>query len=212
MSNYQNIIAAKNQTIKALGLAVIVPSMLAVVMGVGWMTAPTRITLHYPPDLSSGAKMNVAEIPKANIYLFSFYIFQQLNRWETNGEDDYYRKIHILKNYLTASCFQDRLDDYGYKKSRNELAGRERSVREIPGRMFENKRVVKTSYSSWIVSMDLHVVETLQGEKIKERFINYPINIVRFNVDPENNPWGLAIDCLASTPRIIEIEEKKERT
>lgn len=208
MSKYQNLLEAKNQTIKVLMMALSVPTLLAVILGVGWMSAPSRITLHYPPDLSRGQKQGIHEIPKANIYAFTFYIFQQLNRWAENGEDDYISKVHILKHYLTPACFQDRMDDYDMKKARNELSGRERAVWEIPGRGFSNQRVVATSGNSWWVSLDLHVTETYRGEKVKDRLINYPLRVVRYDIDPELNPWGLAIDCFADKPRTIVIEIK----
>ena len=208
MSHYQNLLAAKNQTIKVLIMALIIPTGIALIMGIGWMTAPNRITLHYPPDLSRGESLGIQEVPKPNVHAFTFYIFQQLNRWPENGEKDYLSKIHTLKSYLTPGCFQDRLDDYDHKKARNELAGRERAVWEIPGRGFSNKRVIATSNSSWWVSLDLHVTETYRGEKVKNRLINYPLRVVRYDVDPELNPWGLAIDCFASAPRNIVIEDE----
>jgi hypothetical protein len=53
----------------------------------------------------------------------------------------------------------------------------------------------------------MHVTESYRGEHIKDRLINYPLKVVRYAVDPELNPWGLAIDCLAGMPRIIEVME-----
>ena len=38
------------------------------------------------------------EIPPESVYAFTFYIFQQLNRWPTNGEDDYPRNIRALSS------------------------------------------------------------------------------------------------------------------
>jgi len=210
MSNYKNLLASKDETIKALKIACIIPTVLAVLFGAGWMLAPSDITLHYPPDLSSGIKLGVNEIPKANVYGFTYYIFQQLNRWPKNGEDDYFNKIHNLGGYLTPSCFQDRLDDYAAKKSTNELANRQRAVWEIPGRGFTNGRVRTTSGSSWVVSLDVHVEETYRGEKVKDRLISYPIKVVRYNADPELNPWGLALDCYADIPRNIIVESKEQ--
>ena len=29
--------------------------------------------------------------------------------------------------------------------------------------------------------------------------------LVRYDVDRELNPWGLAVDCLADVPRVIEL-------
>ncbi len=209
MSKTNDVVAAKNQTIQILLIALVCVSILGGMMGAGWMRAPERITLHYPPDLSQGAWQDINEIPKANIYTFVYYIFQQLNRWDSNGEEDYLEKIHILRDYLTPRCYQDRLDDYQYKKSKNELSHRERVAREIPGRTYSGDRVVQHSGDRWVVSLDLHITETYRGEKVKDRFINYPITVVRYNVDPESNPWGLALDCFASTPRAIEIEQKE---
>jgi integrating conjugative element protein (TIGR03746 family) len=208
MSQYANLLAAKQQTIKALSAACAIPTILAVLLGVGWLTAPSRITLHYPPDLTGGAVHGITDIPKANIYSFTYYIFQQMNRWPTNGEDDYFERIHTLRNYLTPACFEDRLEDYRIKKEvKRVLAHRERAVWEIPGRGFDQNRVRQTSHASWIVSLDMHVTESYRGEHIKDRLINYPLKVVRYAVDPELNPWGLAIDCLAGLPRIIEVME-----
>jgi hypothetical protein len=33
---------------------------------------------------------------------------------------------------------------------------------------------------------------------------------VSYSVDPQLNPWGLAIDCYASAPRAIEIDNEEE--
>ena len=205
--SYENLLAAKDQTIKMLYIGWAIPVALALIMGIGWAMAPKDIRLHLPPDLSAGTTMQVGEIPKPNIYTFTFYIFQQLNRWTVNGEKDYQDKIYMLSAYFTPACFQNRLDDYESKKLRRELAGRERSVMEIPGRRYSPGRVKKTSNSSWIVSFDLHVRENFRGETIKNRFINYQLKVVKHAVDPEANPWGLAIDCYASAPRVIKMQE-----
>ena len=34
--------------------------------------------------------------------------------------------------------------------------------------------------------------------------MRYPIKVVRLDVDPERNPFGLALDCYAGTPQRIE--------
>ena len=43
------------------------------------------------------------------------------------------------------------------------------------------------------------------GERVKSRAVAYPVRVVRFDVDRELNPWGLALDCLAGVPRAIEL-------
>jgi hypothetical protein len=37
------------------------------------------------------------------VYAFSFYIWQQVQRWPTNGEEDYPRNLRALSAFLTPS-------------------------------------------------------------------------------------------------------------
>ena len=210
MSQYENLIASKDLTIKSqwFGMGILVIITLSAIAG--WILSPSKITIHHPPDLTAGAIQHINEIPKSSIYTFGFYIFQQLNRWPEDGESDYFNRIHTLKNYMTPQCWESRMDDYEERKVRHELKNRERAVWEIPGRGFRSNRVKKLSNSTWIASVDLHVQETYRGENVKDRFINYPLRIVRYDVDAEENPFGLALDCYQKAPRIIEINKEGE--
>jgi len=207
VSRYDNLVHTKDTMIRFLLAAVVALVLLLALALAGWARAPSSITLHYPPDLSTGAEQQLGEIPKANIYGFTFYIFQQLNRWPSDGRDDYFERIHTLKNYLTPACFEERLSDFNARSRNNELNGRSRAVWEIPGRGYSLQRVKATSNSSWVVGLDLHVQETYRGERVKDRLIHFPISVVSYDVDPELNPWGLALDCYAAAPRRIEIAE-----
>jgi hypothetical protein len=40
---------------------------------------------------------------------------------------------------------------------------------------------------------------------VKRALARYAIKVVRQDVDPERNPFGLLLDCYASVPRRIEI-------
>ena len=66
------------------------------VMGGGWWSAPRDLTIHVPPDLRSGSTRKWWEVPPESVYAFTFYVFQTLNRWPTNGEEDYARNLHAL--------------------------------------------------------------------------------------------------------------------
>ncbi|MBF3246631.1 TIGR03746 family integrating conjugative element protein, partial [Pseudomonas aeruginosa] len=35
----------------------------------------------------------------------------------------------------------------------------------------------------------------------------YPLHVIRADVDPETNPFGLQWDCYSDTPQRIELEE-----
>lgn len=205
MSRYDNLVHSKESTIRLLLGAVGVLILLLVISLIGWSRAPSAITLHYPPDISTGAMQSLGKVPKANVYSFAFYIFQQLNRWPNDGQTDYFERIHSLKNYLTPACFEERLADHTARDRNNELVGRSRAVWKIPGRGYSAQRVRTESEDNWVVGLDLHVQETYRGERVKDRVIHFPIKVVRYGVDPELNPWGLALDCYAQVPRQIEM-------
>ncbi len=208
MSRYDDLVHARDATIRLLLGGIVLLAVLLFVALVGWSRAPDHIRLHYPPDLSKGAVQTIGDIPKVNLYTFAYYVFQQLNRWPVDGREDYYTQIHRLRAYFTPGCFDERLADLEARE--REIDGRQRSVWEIPGRGFNNARVQVVAPNQWVVGLDLHVQETYRGERVKDRLIHYPLRVVAYDVDPESNPWGLALDCLADVPRVIEIHDAGE--
>jgi integrating conjugative element protein (TIGR03746 family) len=205
-SQYTHALDNKSSIIRLQNIALIGLFCLCVLSAIGWMNAPSNLRIHIPPDLTNGASLNQGEIHKSNIYTFAYYIFQQLNRWETDGKEDYDRNIHMLQHYLTPACHQNRIDDSAERQNNHELDRRQRSIAEIPGRVFSPGRVARLDANAWVVSLDVELRETMLGETVKQRFVNYPIRVVRYDIDPEQNPWGLALDCFAGTPRLIETE------
>ena len=61
------------------------------------------LTIHVPPDLRSGSTRKWWDVPPESVYAFSFYIWQQVQRWPTNGED-YPRNLRALSTYLTPAA------------------------------------------------------------------------------------------------------------
>lgn len=91
MSRFRNEVAHLNAHVKTLRLGVCILFVLLLVMSAGWWSAPRELTIHVPPDLRSGSTRKWWEVPPESVYAFTFYIFQQLHRWPTNGEEDYLR-------------------------------------------------------------------------------------------------------------------------
>jgi integrating conjugative element protein (TIGR03746 family) len=141
------------------------------------------------------------------VYAFSFYIWQQVQRWPTNGETDYPRNLHALSAYLTPSCRAFLAQDYEYRRSSGELRQRVRGIYEIPGRGYGDSpstRVKAVSARDWIVTLDVSADEYHGSEQVKRALVRYALKVVRMDVDPERNPFGLALDCHASAPQRIE--------
>ena len=198
MSRYRYEIDAVRSHVRSLWIVIVAFALLAVVLTVGLMRAPENITVHIPPDIRSGAQMELGEIGPANVYAFGFYIFQQLNNWPENGAEDYGTAIYSLSPYLTPRYRTDLIADLETKGRQGELVNRVRGVREILGAGYEEQRVDLVSKGVWVVWLDLEILETVHGMTVKEAGIRYPIRVVRRNFDPESNPWGLALDGFAA--------------
>ncbi len=173
------------------------------IQALGWSLAPSNISLHYPPDLRSGATMGIDEIPPSEVYLFAQYMLQQLYTWEIDGEQEYASKISVLRSYFTPQ-FSDYLrSDYDERKSAGELRGRVRQWSPIPGRAYHESYVELTG-DGWLVWLDTHITEYVRGSVVKNLKLKIPILVVRHDVDREKNPWGIALHLPGNLkPRLI---------
>ncbi|RTB44132.1 PFL_4703 family integrating conjugative element protein [Pseudomonas aeruginosa] len=208
MSRFKNEVERLNAHIKTLRVGAAAILLVALVMGLGWWSAPRDLTIHVPPDLRSGSTRKWWSVPPESVYSFAFYVFQQLHRWPTNGEDDYARNLHALSPYLTPGCQAFLQADYDYRRSSGELRQRVRGVYEIPGRGYGDNpsaRVRVLSDSDWIVTLDLSTDEYYGPEHVKRVPVRYPLKIVRSDVDPARNPFGLMLDCYDGTPQRIAV-------
>ncbi len=207
MSRFKNEITHLQAHIKTLRLGAGALVVVALVMGGGWWSAPRDLTIHVPPDLRSGSTRKWWEVPPESVYAFTFYVFQTLNRWPTNGEEDYSRNLHTLSPYLTPSCQAFLRADYDYRRSTGELRQRVRGIYEIPGRGYGDDptaRVRTVSDRDWVVTLDITADEYYGAEQVKRALVRYALKVVRMDVDPERNPFGLALDCHARAPERIE--------
>jgi len=177
----------------------------------GWSQAPKQLTVHVPPDLRSGATLSVNEVPAANVYAFAFYIFQQLNRWPENGAKDYGKAIFRIAPYVTPRYRAELMVDMEQKGRHGELAYRVRGMQEITGHGYEERRVDVLAPGVWVVWLDLDLLESVKGMTVKKTAIRYPLRVVSLAVDPEANPWRLALDGFAGEgPRRLSESELAE--
>ncbi|HZF83481.1 MAG TPA: TIGR03746 family integrating conjugative element protein [Burkholderiaceae bacterium] len=206
MSRFKNEVERLQAHIRSLRLGAGMLFALTLVMGIGWWSAPQNLTIHVPPDLRSGSTRRWWEVPPESVYAFTFYVWQQLQRWPTNGDDDYPRNLRALSAYLTPACRVFLRQDYEFRRNAGELRGRVRGIYEIPGRGYGEapaRRVRTVSERDWVVTLDVTADEYYASEQVKRAFVRYPLKVVRLDVDPQKNPFGLAIDCYEGTPQRI---------
>ena len=204
MSRYRHAIDNQRAHIASLWLIIMGLAGFLAHAHHGWSQAPRAITLHIPPDLTSGAMVRVGEVPKPNVYGFGYYLWQQLNRWPHDGAEDFPEKLYRFAAYLTPA-FRAKLErDMQKRGRRGELLGRVRALYEAPGAQYEDTRVAAIGPNAWVVTLDAVIEETVAGLEVKHTQIRYPLRIVRYDVDREQNPWGLAIDGFAESPSKLE--------
>lgn len=179
--------------------------ILLIIMAIGWSSAPSDIRLHYPPDLRSGGTMKIGEITEAEVYVFTGYILQQLNNWKENGEHDYNNKISILRSYFTPDYQQYLKNDYSTRKAKGELRNRVRNWTFTDGAIYEDALVERLG-KGWLVWLDVSIKEYVSGGIVKNVVLRMPMQVVRYDVDPESNPWGLALSGPGNyRSRLVEV-------
>ncbi len=208
MSRFRNEVLHLQMHVRTLRWGAGALFIVALLLAFGWWSAPKQLTIHVPPDLRSGSTRKWWDVPPESVYAFAFYVWQQVQRWPTNGEDDYPRNLHALSAYFTPACQAFLKLDVEHRRSSGELRDRVRGVYEIPGRGYGSSpasRVKVVSDSDWVVSLDVTADEYHGSEQVKRALVRYPLKVVRLDVDPKRNPFGLALDCFDGTPQRIEV-------
>lgn len=176
----------------------------------GWAQAPSQMTVHIPPSFRSGVQQPVGTIPDPNVYTFASYIWQQMHRWPTNGEQDYADNLFRLQSFITPRFYDWLEADFKAKAGRGELRGKVRGISELPGHSYAKSRVVPQGDGVWLIWLDFEVKEWVNERTTKQVNIRYPLRVVRFDVDRETNPWGLAIDGFPEGEKPTKIDDADE--
>jgi len=151
--------------------------------------------VYVPRDLQAGSYMRINNPTPAVIYQYGLYILQNIYRWRENGAEDYVQNIYQYQHFITPSCRKYLEKDAQIRQ--REITHRVRTQEEILGRGYQEDRVAFVAPGQWRVWYDLNIHEAIAGVDMKHIPIQWPINVVRYDVDPEKNEWGLAIDCSA---------------
>ena len=213
MQRYRYEIDNVRSHLRSLWIIIGVQIVVILALWFGWSQSPKYLTVHVPPDLRSGATQTIDEVPPANVYAFAFYIFQQLNHWSEDGAQDYGKAIFRISPYVTPRYRADLIADMELKGKQGELAYRVRGVQEVPGHGYAERRVDVLAPGVWVVWLDIDLFESVKGMTVKKTSIRYPLRVVRLSIDPESNPWGLALDGFAASgPRRLSESEIGDKT
>lgn len=201
----RNRLIAASDHIKSLRVVIFL--LVIALIFLWWRNSLLQETRRFyiPPDLSRGVITDVDQVPSPTIYTFAYYIFQQLYRWREDGEKDYPRQIYSLQGFITPGCIEALKEDMNNKQRLGELRQRVRTVQEIAGQSYSPQRVLTRGDDTWTIWLDVNVKEYIGGHSVKDVMLRYSFDVVRFDVDREVNPWGLALACdEGMRPRLLQ--------
>lgn len=185
-------------------------TLICLLLGIGWLLAPSQLRIYIPPDLSSGALIKPNEIPKPLIYSFAYQVWQEINDWPLNGEQDYSKAIRTYSAYLTPSFQDSLLQDYQNLKSLGQVQ-RQRSLQGLAAASYDPASVKVLSSTTWEVDLTMHLNEYKNNQPVKTIDILYPIKVTRMAISEQHNPYGLALAGFVREPERIKTLDTENR-
>jgi integrating conjugative element protein (TIGR03746 family) len=185
--------------IRTLRGGMILLFLLCLVLAAGWMTAPSHLRIYIPPDISNGATLKVNEIPNPLIYSFAYELWQEINYWPEEGEQNYGKNIKSYAAYLTPEFQRTLWQELAELKAAGQLQ-RQRFIQGISGAAYNSENVKKIGSDTWEVDLNVRLMEFKNNQPVKDIEVIYPLKITRREVSYQDNPYGLALAGFISPP------------
>lgn len=177
--------------------------LICIGLWIGWMSAPSRLTVYVPPDLSGGVLLKHNEIPKSTVYSFAYEAWQELNYWPQSGEQDYATNLRAYAFYLTKSFQLVLQQDYADLKTAGQV-DRARTLQGLADAAYDEADVKQLDANTWEVDLHMRLTETKNNQIVKDVEILYPLKVTRANFSQKYNPFGLALAGFVSEPQRIK--------
>ncbi len=186
--------------IRTLRIAAGVLSVGLLAALLGWHSATTNQRVSIPPDLRYGGQVTLNSIHPWEVYNFTGYVWQQLNRCKQDCLSDYPGNLDRLTAFVTPA-FKAWLRHDSVQRAA-ELKGRTRYLVPTPISSYQDS-VISESPTSWNVLLDVELNEDIGGVPVKRLRVRFAIRVLYRPIDPESNPWGLLLDSLLGPPERI---------
>ncbi len=202
----KNALTARDSHLWSLRAVTLMSTLVAVYAIYGLSVATNEITVRIPPDYSKGVLLNPNTFPKSALYAGTYMIFQNLQFWKNDGQDDYKRNLDAYSCYTNAPMKKWLEDDYAEKNRARELFRRTRNI-SLAG-VYNDNLVQEVGNGVWRVWLDIQIKDYLSNELFKQTTVRYPFQIA---VDNRScNPLGIAIDSMFSNPVRIQAAGSEE--
>ncbi len=214
MKQYLNKVKQLQNNARLLQALVAALLLIVLVLIVAWSHSTRVITVHIPPRIpASGLTLSSNSVPRSTVYAFTYYVWQNLNDWPTNGKRNYLRNMKQFAPMLTPAFRNRLLDSYQWSIKQGQLQKRIRVMQGISGSEFKPALVKALGNDTWLVRLRMRLTERLNGSEkagmsgvektsipVKDVAIEYTFRVVGYNVGATRNPWGLAIAGFAAKP------------
>lgn len=162
------------------------------------------LTINIPPDLRDGARLDIGTVPTVTVYEFAQVIWQKVHNWHSNGEEDFKANLAAFGNYLTPNCRSTLNVSFERALMKGEVQNRTREITPLPEYPFKQQYVQPQGAGVWNVDLHVNLKEIIRSTPIKDVDIKFPLRVVYYDIDPELNPWSLAIDCYYDSPQPLK--------
>lgn len=204
-SKYQDpLLQANHENNNKMKIIIALSVVILSLVGLSFYLAKT-ITVTIKPGITSPTTMKRGQIDDVNAYALAERLMMSLYLWKDDGKTDYLNKINSLNTYLSERCELHLKDDYSKRLKSGELGKR---VRQLNPLQFEHSQSMIKSMppNKWIVKLDFHLKETLNGLPIKNGHYVWHVPILRDESDPLNK-FGMVIDCPFTNNSPYRVEE-----
>lgn len=189
--------------IQSLRIVIVLLLVVLVYSTYSSVSARDELVVHIPPDLTNGATMQVGEIPRASVFIYTSHLWLEFNTWMDNGNKDAFANMAAYREYFAPNFLKLMSNEYEGKRSRGEL-DRQRRLSLLPGNTVEAmKRVNPISKNSWVVYLDVIDEEFYLGERVKNAKIRYSLLVERVETSVEKNPVGVRIVGFKEQPTLL---------
>ncbi|MCW5588127.1 MAG: TIGR03746 family integrating conjugative element protein [Legionellales bacterium] len=204
---FLNALEQAKKHVRTLWSVIILLFLVNALALLGWMHSQSKIKIEVPRQIPvSGLTITQGEVPPTTVYSFAFYVWQSINHWSQNGMQNYKAQITQFSPFLTPSFKLKLIQNYNYLLNEGELQDRLRLMQGISGSEYSPHDVKYMGHGTWIVHLKMHLTEMMNtnAKIVKDVQMNYTLKIVRYDVDAEQNPWGLAIAGFEESPERIK--------
>lgn len=194
------------------------------------MIASIAIIAYLTYSLNEAAKTEWVDMPAAGIagkvsrvkpgvmqnisvYNFAERTFQGLHRWKYDGSKEYTKNIkefgYVITPYYKAFLRRDEKRKRGKKEKNGKEVSSELNKRTrmmlplLNGWDSDRVKVIGIKDgkpNTWIVFLDMELIEHYKGEEMKHLYLRYPLRVVLDLSDQINNPWFLQLDGYHDQP------------